>query len=133
MSPNNDTTPPRNSCWGMMGKESGLTEHWGHMWGPFQGWGGGICERACHGEKGVSHGPLCMNAPTSRPVSPAPLAPAISLPPDPFLLPRPACSHPLGMFVFVCVPLSLYFTSVVTHLTPQTSNLHMTSSYHTGM
>lgn len=38
------------------------------------------------GEKGASHGPLCMNAPTSRPVSPAP---AISLPPDPFSLPSP--------------------------------------------
>lgn len=70
------------------------------------------------GEKGTSHGPLCMNAPTSRPVSPAPPASTISLPPDPFSLPRLACSHPLGMFVFVCVPLSLYFTSVVAHLTP---------------
>lgn len=25
MSPNNDTTPPRTSCRGMMGKKSGLT------------------------------------------------------------------------------------------------------------
>lgn len=69
------------------------------------------------GEKGASHGPLCMNAATSRPVS---LAPAIRFPPDPFLLPRLACSHPVGMFVFVCVPLSRSFISVAIHLTLQT-------------
>lgn len=63
------------------------------------------------GEKGASHGPLCMNAPTSRPVSPAP---AVSLPPDPFSLPRPACSQSVGMFVFVCVPLSRSVISIVT-------------------
>lgn len=66
------------------------------------------------GEKETSHGPLCMNARTSRPVFPAP---AIILPPHAFSLPRLACCPPVGMFVFVCVPLSLSITSVVTHLT----------------
>lgn len=105
-----------------MGKKSGLTGQWGRMWGPFHGWGGGTCKRACHRVKGASYGPLCMNAPTSRPVSPAP---AISLPPDPFSLPRLACSHPVGMCVYVCVPLSLSFTSVVILLT-----LHICKPFH---
>lgn len=74
------------------------------------------------GENGACHGPLCMNAPTSRPVFPAP---AIILPPVTFSLPWLACSPPVGMFVFVCVPLSLFITSVVTHLTFQTSSLQI--------
>lgn len=117
MRPNNDTTPPSNSCWGIMGNESGVTGQWGPMsphGGPFQHWGGGLVKGPAIGEKGASHGPLCMNAPTSRPVSPSW---AVSLASDLLSLPRLPCSHPAGMFVFVCVLLFCvhYFTSV-THL-----------------
>lgn len=66
------------------------------------------------GEKGASHGPLCMNARASRPVFPAS---AIILLSHAFSLPRSACCHPVGMFVFVCVPLSLFITSVAIHST----------------
>lgn len=73
------------------------------------------------GEKGASHGPLCINDPTSRPVSPAP---AVSLPPDTFSLPTLAGYHP-GKFVFVCVPLSQSLLWPIRHFTDFTPTNHI--------